>query len=76
MNALTPLVFQGPIIILMGLISLIVIGVIIIVIAGVLFALIPAFVVSGIVYVITGSQTYAGVAFLLIALLALTRRKK
>ncbi len=76
MNVLTLLISQGPIILLVGLIAFIVIGVIIIVIAGVLFALIPAFVVSGIVYVITGNQTYAGVAFLLIALLAFTRRKK
>jgi hypothetical protein len=76
MNVLTPLISQGPIIILVGLIALIVIGVIIIVIAGVLLALIPAIIVSGIVFFISGNQTYAGVAFLLIALLSLTRRKK
>lgn len=76
MNALTLLISQGPLILLGGLLALIIIGVIVIVIAGVLLALIPAIIVSGIVYFITGNQTYAGIAFLLIALLSLTRRTK
>ena len=76
MNALALLISQGPLILLGGLLALIIIGVIIIVIAGVLLALIPAIILSGIVFILTGNQTYAGVAFLLIALLSLTRRKK
>lgn len=76
MNIVNALISQGPLIIIGGLLIMIIVGVIIIVIAGVLLALIPAIMVSGIVFVITGNHTYAGVAFLLIALLSLTRRKK
>jgi hypothetical protein len=72
------LITVGPI----GIISLfwvfillIIIGSIIIWIAGTLIFFLPAFIVAGIVYWITGDDTLAGVAFLLVALSSLTRRK-
>jgi len=57
------------------LILLIIIGSIIIWIAGALIFFLPAFIVAGIVYWITGDDTLAGLAFLLVALSSLTRRK-
>jgi hypothetical protein len=72
------LITVGPI----GIISLfwvfillIIIGSIIIWIAGTLIFFLPAFIIAGIVYWITGDDTLAGVAFLLVALSSLTRRK-
>jgi hypothetical protein len=57
------------------LILLIIIGSIIIWIAGALIFFLPAFIVAGIVYWITGDDTLAGLAFLLVALSSLTRKK-
>ena len=67
--------FTIPVIGIAGLLALFIVGAIIIWIAGVFFFL-PAFIVSGIVYWISGSDTLAGVAFLLVALSSLTRRKR
>ncbi|MFP3951645.1 MAG: hypothetical protein ACLFVP_05870 [Candidatus Bathyarchaeia archaeon] len=69
------LVLQGPSSLLIGFIILLIIGSIIIAIAGTLIAFLPALIVAGIVWWITGNETFAGVAFLLIALLSLTKRK-
>lgn len=60
---------------IIGLIILLIIGSIIIALAGVLIAFLPALIAAGIVWWITGNETFAGLAFLLIALLSLTRRK-
>lgn len=57
------------------LILLIIIGSIIIWIAGALIFFLPAFIVAGIIYWITGDDTLAGLAFLLVALSSLTKRK-
>jgi hypothetical protein len=57
------------------LILLIIIGSIIIWIAGALIFFLPAFIIAGIVYWITGDDTLAGLAFLLVALSSLTRKK-
>lgn len=77
---LHPLILQGwleaPFFMLVGLIILIVIGVIIIKIAGVFIFLLPAFILAGVVWWLTESQLMAGVAFLFVALLSLTRRKR
>ena len=68
--------FTIPVIGIAGLLALFIIGAVIIWIAGVFFFFLPAFIVSGIVYWISGSDTLAGVAFLLVALSSLTRRKR
>jgi hypothetical protein len=77
---LHPLILQGwltaPLFMLAGLIILIVIGVIIIKIAGVFIFLLPAFILAGVVWWLTGSQLMAGGAFLFVALLSLTRRRR
>lgn len=54
---------------------LILIGAIIIMVAGALLFFLPAAVVAGVVWYLTGNQLYAGVAFLAVAVLSLTRRK-
>jgi hypothetical protein len=55
---------------------MIIIGAIIIMIAGVLIMFLPALILAGVVYWLTGSETYTGIAFLIIALLSLTRRRR
>jgi hypothetical protein len=60
---------------IIGLGVLILIGIIVIMIAGTLLFFLPAAIIAGVVWFITGNQLYTGVAFLLIALLSLTRRK-
>ena len=54
---------------------LILIGAIIIMVAGALLFFLPAAVVAGVVWFLTGNQLYAGVAFLAVAVLSSTRRK-
>jgi uncharacterized membrane protein len=54
---------------------LVLVGIIIIMVAGALLFLLPAAVVAGVVWYLTGNQLYTGIAFLVIALLSLTRRK-
>lgn len=54
---------------------LVLIGVIIIMVVGALLFFLPAVVIAGIVWFLTGSELYTGLAFLAIAVLSLTRRK-
>jgi hypothetical protein len=54
---------------------LVLIGVIIIMVAGTLLFFLPAAVIAGVVWYLTGNELYTGIAFLVIAVLSLTRRK-
>ncbi len=54
---------------------LVLIGVIIIMVAGALLFFLPAAVIAGVVWYLTGNELYTGIAFLIIAVLSLTRRK-
>jgi hypothetical protein len=54
---------------------LIVIGIIVIMVIGALLFFLPAVVIAGVVWYLTASELYAGLAFLAVALLSLTRRK-
>jgi len=54
---------------------LVLVGIIIIMVAGALLFLLPAAVVAGVVWYLTGNQLHTGIAFLVIAVLSLTRRK-
>lgn len=54
---------------------LVLIGLIVIMVVGALLFLLPAAVVAGVVWYFTGNELYAGIAFLVIAVLSLTRRK-
>jgi hypothetical protein len=65
---------QGISSLLIGFIILVIIGAIIIWVIGVLIAFIPAFIIAGVVWWLTGNEMYAGVAFLLVALLFIFRR--
>ncbi len=51
------------------------IGVVIIMVVGALIFFLPAAVIAGVVWFLTGNELYTGLAFLAIALLSLTRRK-
>ncbi len=64
----------SPLLLIGALIVMVLIGVIIIVVIGALIMLIPAFLVAGVVYWLTGSELLAGAAFLLIAVIAFARR--
>jgi hypothetical protein len=54
---------------------LVLIGLIIIMVVGALLFLLPAAVIAGVVWFLTGNELYTGIAFLVIALISLTRRK-
>jgi hypothetical protein len=54
---------------------LVLIGLIVIMVVGALLFLLPAAVLAGVVWYLTGNELYAGIAFLVIAVLSLTRRK-
>jgi hypothetical protein len=54
---------------------LVLIGVVIIMVAGTLLFFLPAAVIAGVVWYLTGNELYTGIAFLVIAVLSLTRRK-
>ena len=54
---------------------LVLIGLIIIMVVGALLFLLPAAVIAGVVWFLTSNEYYAGIAFLLIAIISLTRRK-
>ncbi|MFA5869316.1 MAG: hypothetical protein WC941_06405 [Candidatus Bathyarchaeia archaeon] len=54
---------------------LVLIGVIIIMVVGALLFFLPAAVVAGVVWYLTGSELYAALAFLAVAVISLTRRK-
>ncbi len=53
---------------------IVLIGIIIIMVVGALIFFIPAAVIAWVVWFITGSQLYAAVAFLAIAVLSLSRK--
>lgn len=55
--------------------AMILIGIIIIMVVGALLLFLPAAVLAGIVWFLTGNELYTGLAFLAVALLSLTRRK-
>jgi hypothetical protein len=59
---------------ILGIIGLIIIGLIIIFIIRLLFMLIPAAIVAFVVWYITGSLWWAGIAFLLIAALSILKK--
>jgi hypothetical protein len=66
----------GGIIAIIGGFILLIIGILIIVlIVGAAIFLLPAIIVGIIIWFFTGSLFYAGVAFLIIALISLVRRK-
>lgn len=54
---------------------LVLIGIIIIMMVGALLFFLPAAVVAWVVWFLTGSELYAAAAFLIIALLSLTKKK-
>jgi hypothetical protein len=54
---------------------LVLIGVIIIMFVGALLFFLPAAIVAGVVWYVTGNELYAGIAFLVVAVLSLTRKK-
>ena len=54
---------------------LVLIGIVIIMVVGALLFFLPAAIVAGVVWYFTGSELYAGIAFLAVAILSLTRRK-
>jgi len=54
---------------------LVLIGVIIIMVVGVLLFFLPAAVIAGVVWFLTGNELYAALAFLAVAVLSLTRKK-
>ena len=54
---------------------LVLIGLIIIMVVGALIFLLPAAIVAGVVWYFTGNELYAGLAFLAIAIISLTRKK-
>jgi len=60
---------------LLGLIVLVLIGSVIIWVVGALIFFLPAAVMAGVVWYLTGNSDYAGIAFLLVALLSITRRR-
>jgi len=55
---------------------LVLIGVIIIMMVGALLFFLPAAVIAGVVWFLTGSELYAAFAFLAVAVLSITRKKK
>jgi hypothetical protein len=54
---------------------LVLIGIVIIMVVGSLLFFLPAAVVAGVVWLLTANELYAGLAFLAVAVLSLTRRK-
>jgi len=54
---------------------LLLIGTIIIMVVGALLFFLPAAVIAGIVWLLTGKELYAALAFLAVAILSLTKRK-
>ena len=55
--------------------AMILIGIIIIMVVGALLFFLPAAVLAGVVWFLTGNELFTGLAFLAVALLSLTRRK-
>ena len=68
-------IVAGGSIVFLGLIAMVIIGIIIITVLGTLFMLIPAIIVSAIVWWLTSSELLTGIAFLLIALSSFLKKK-
>lgn len=66
---------SDPLFLMGSLITLVIIGAIIIFVAGVFIFFLPAIIVAGVVWWLTGNQFIAGIAFLLISLVSLAKRK-
>jgi hypothetical protein len=64
----------SPLSLLWGLIILFIIGSIILAVMGALIFFIPAAIIAGVVWYLTNNPNYAGIAFLVVALLSLFRR--
>jgi hypothetical protein len=60
---------------LVGLGLLVVLGIIIIVVVGALLFLLPALVVAFVVWLITRNELLTGIAFLLVALVSIAKRR-
>jgi len=60
---------------IIALFILVIIGAIIIMIVGALIFFLPAVIVAGAVWWLTGSEFWAGMAFLMIAVISLLKRK-
>jgi hypothetical protein len=54
---------------------LILVGLVIIMVVGALIFLLPAAIIAGVVWFLTANEVYTGVAFLLVAIVSLTRKK-
>jgi len=64
----------NPLGLLIGLFILVLIGSIIIWVVGALIFFIPAAIIAGVVWFLTQNANYAGIAFLLVAVLSLVKR--
>ena len=51
------------------------IGVVIIMVVGALLFFLPAAIVAGVIWYFTGNELYAGLAFLAVAVISLTKKK-
>jgi len=67
---------QGIVSLLISFFVLVIIGTIIIMVIGVLIAFIPALIIAGVVWWLTSNAMYAGIAFLLVALLSIFKKNK
>jgi hypothetical protein len=65
----------NPLNLFWGLLVMVIIGSIIIWLIGTLVFFIPAVIVSGVVWFITGNPDYTGLAFLIIAALSILKKK-
>lgn len=61
---------------ILGLIILIIIGALLIWVAGILLAFLPAFIVAAVVWWITGNELFAGIGFLIVAIISLTQKRR
>lgn len=65
----------NPLNLFWGLLIMVIIGSVIIWVIGTLAFFIPAVIVAGVVWFITGNPDYTGLAFLLIAALSILKKK-
>lgn len=73
---ISPRWLSTPMVMLASFIALIIIGAVIIFVVGLFIFFLPAIIVAGVVWWLTRSEFMAGVAFFLVSLLSLTRRKR
>ena len=64
-----------PLILFWGLIFMIILGSIIIWVIGTLIFFVPAAIVAGVIWFLTGNPDYTGAAFLIIAALSILKKK-